>query len=167
MPNKAWRLGVKSMRQLLLIISVLVLPGCISLGESPAPAPPVSSTVSAVYQQLMAQHASWRGTPYQYGGTGRQGVDCSGFMQLTFLDKLNVDIPRSTTQQSRFGHHIGRSALQVGDLVFFKTDVKVRHVGVYLGNSQFLHASKSQGVMISSMDHIYWSPRYWMARRVF
>ena len=71
-----------------------------------------------------------------------------------------MDLPRTTEQQSRMGQRINRQQLRPGDLVFFRNG---RHVGIYLEENKFLHASTTRGVMISNMDNSYWSRHFWKA----
>lgn len=118
-----------------------------------------------IFYALMDQFADWKGTRYQYGGQSRDGVDCSGFVQLTYKQQFGVSLPRTTKLQAKLGPEVSRKKLQVGDLVFFQTGIHVRHVGMYVGNQQFLHASSSKGVTISRMDTAYWSKRFWKATR--
>ncbi|TKG10403.1 C40 family peptidase, partial [Vibrio lentus] len=75
-------------------------------------------------------------------------------------------LPRTTKDQSQQGKEIAYEQAISGDLVFFKTSPKVRHVGVYLGNKQFLHASTSKGVIISRLDNPYWASKFWHFRRI-
>ncbi|MEM8498409.1 MAG: NlpC/P60 family protein [Pseudomonadota bacterium] len=122
-----------------------------------------SNTVeSALYAQL----AEWRGTPYRLGGNSRRGIDCSGFVQNTFQRQFDSALPRTTELQVREGKKISKSQLRTGDLVFFRTGRGVRHVGIYLNDGQFIHASKSAGVTQSDMNSSYWAPRFWQARRL-
>lgn len=122
--------------------------------------------VAAVKQLLYSQYRQWRGVRYQVGGLSRRGIDCSGFMYVTFKTKLGIVLPRSTELQADSGTGVSRSELRTGDLVFFKTGMFVRHVGVYLERGRFLHASTSRGVMISELDDAYWKSHYWKARRI-
>ncbi len=115
---------------------------------------------------LYDQYQQWRGTLYQYGGLSKSGVDCSGFVYLTFRHRFGLDIPRTTLHQSRLGNAVSSERLQTGDLVFFDTGDDKRHVGIYLENRQFLHASTSRGVTISSLRNRYWKRRYRHARRL-
>ena len=115
---------------------------------------------------LEAQHEDWKGVPYRYGGLSPRGVDCSGFVYLTFLSRLGMQVPRTTSELLKSGVQVKRSDLQVGDLVFFRTGPGNRHVGIYMGSDDFLHASTSQGVMTSSLSNPYWHRRYWQARRL-
>jgi len=114
-------------------------------------------------QKLYQQHQSWRGTPYRFGGTNRTGIDCSAFVQLTFLELFNIQLPRTTGQQFYAGKKVARSDLQTGDLVFFR---KGEHVGIYLEDDKFLHASTRLGVTMSKMNNVYWSRYYWRAIRI-
>ncbi|WP_348762186.1 NlpC/P60 family protein [uncultured Salinisphaera sp.] len=117
------------------------------------------SALHRVYQ-------SWAGTPYRYGGESREGVDCSSFVQQTLDTVESFELPRTTVEQARIGLSISKSDLRIGDLVFFKTGRLSRHVGIYLGQGRFMHASSSAGVTISRLDNVYWRHHYWQSRRV-
>lgn len=109
---------------------------------------------------LYQQHNEWHGTPYRIGGISRSGIDCSAFVQVTFRDLFGINLPRSTNQQLHTGRQISRAELRSGDLVFFRNG---RHVGIYLEDHKFLHASTTRGVMISSLKNTYWARNYWQA----
>jgi len=153
-----------------LLIS-LTLVGC---GANPsrntysAYTPSNSSQLSdgSIKSRIYQQHQDWKGTRYAWGGTSKSGVDCSGLVVVTFRDQLGVNLPRTTAQQSQVGSRINRHELSAGDLVFFKTDEKGRHVGIYIEEGKFLHASTSKGVMISHLNDYYWQDKYWHARRI-
>ena len=117
-------------------------------------------TASELRTRLVAETARWRGTPYEYGGESRSGVDCSAFVQALYRGALGLSLPRATTGQRRAGSRVQRSRLEIGDLVFFQTAPKQKHVGVYLGSGEFAHASTSAGVTISSLDESYWDDHY-------
>ena len=119
-----------------------------------------------VKTRLMDQYASWKGVRYRMGGSTKSGIDCSGFVQRTFREQFGLELPRSTSEQQDTGKEITRSKLRTGDLVLFRAGSTGRHVGIYIGNNQFVHASTSSGVMISSMNEPYWKKRYNEARRV-
>lgn len=119
-----------------------------------------------VKEELYAQHREWKGTRYRLGGLSKRGIDCSGLVYTTYRDRLGIELPRSTQYQVQVGRTIRRSDLRPGDLVFFKTGRKVRHVGIYIEDGKFFHASTSKGVTISRLDGYYWRDRYWQARRV-
>lgn len=116
---------------------------------------------------LVSTAKSYIGVPYSYGGTTTSGFDCSGFIQYVFK-KEGKSLPRTTGQQYNMGKTVAKSALQTGDLVFFNTSGRgVSHAGIYIGANNFIHASTSKGVMISSInDPYYWGKRYIGARRV-
>jgi len=160
------------MKVLFVLVFILLLNAC-----SSAPSRDISSTnnskvtvaldnAAAVKIQLMQLHSEWKGTPYRFGGMSKRGIDCSGFVALGFKDKFGITLPRTTDEQRSIGQSVSKSQLREGDLVFFKTGWSTRHVGIYIGNHQFLHASTSQGVMISSLNNSYWKQKYWLARRL-
>lgn len=121
-----------------------------------------------IKRELNKQYTTWKGSLYKMGGLKRSGVDCSGFIYRVFKDGVGVNLPRTTAQQSKLGHFINKRKLKVGDLVFFKTGsiLKSRHVGIYTGSNQFIHASTSKGVIKSSLNNPYWKEAYWHSRRV-
>jgi len=124
------------------------------------------SNTNEVKNKIYSQYKQWGGVQYQLGGLSKKGIDCSGLVYLTYDEKLGMKIPRSTELQSKTGKEIKRSDLRAGDLVFFKTSIKVRHVGIYIEDGKFFHASTSKGVMISNLNDYYWKDKYWHARRM-
>lgn len=121
-----------------------------------------------VIASLSEQHREWKNTPYLLGGQTRQGIDCSGFVQKTFIDRFGINLPRITTTQAKAGKYINKTNLQTGDLVFFKTGRGPNgyHVGIYVKDDLFLHASTKGGVIYSSLNSPYWQRTYWQARRI-
>lgn len=109
---------------------------------------------------------SWEGTPHRMGGTGPNGVDCSGLVMLTYNDLFDIQLPRSTAEQIKIGSRVRKRKLQAGDIVFFLLPGKKRHVGIYLSKGEFVHVSSSEGVTISNLYSSYWRRVYWTARRV-
>lgn len=161
---------------LLLTLSLLVI-GCSSTPQkskglhvtklkAPTASKPLSKKESYIYRKLNKQFQRWRGTPYKLGGLNKKGIDCSGFVHVTFRDALSMRIPRSTETLARKGTKINKNQLKVGDLVFFKTGRKVKHVGIYVGNQHFIHASTSRGVMKSNLGNPYWRKHYWKSTRL-
>ncbi|WP_110927526.1 C40 family peptidase [Bacillus massiliglaciei] len=102
------------------------------------------------------------GTPYVWGGTTTSGFDCSGFVNYVFKKSQGITLPRTTSLlYSNTGLKV--SSPSVGDLVFFDTSSSktgVSHVGIYIGNGQFINASSSKGVSIADLNNSYWKPRY-------
>ncbi len=124
------------------------------------------AAVSNVEHRIRAEVAEWAGSPYVLGGTTANGIDCSAFVQSVYRDALNLPLPRTTREQVRTGKAVNRRDLRPGDLVFFRPPTKVRHVGIYLNDGEFAHASTSQGVTISDLDQEYWNRAYWTSRRI-
>ncbi|MBL4915406.1 NlpC/P60 family protein [Shewanella schlegeliana] len=155
------------MRVLAILIFVTLLSACSSAPSQSLSAGKknVSSNASETKNQLIQMHREWKGVPYRLGGMSKKGIDCSGFVVQTYQSRFGVQLPRTTAQQKDIGKSVNKSQLRAGDLVFFKTGWSTRHVGIYLGDSQFLHASTSQGVMISSLNNSYWKQKYWLSRR--
>ncbi|MDK9705680.1 MAG: NlpC/P60 family protein [Desulforhopalus sp.] len=116
--------------------------------------------------QLKQHYEKWRGTPYVDGGMSPSGIDCSGFTLLAYRDLFGVSLPRTAIEQAESGREVSRAALRTGDLVFFNTGRAKKHVGIYLAEDQFVHASLSKGVTLSSLDDSYWQEKYWQARRL-
>jgi lipoprotein Spr len=108
----------------------------------------------------------WYGTRYCMGGTTKTCIDCSGFVQTFFSAVYGITIPRTSKEQYSFANKISSKKLKEGDLLFFNTRGGVSHVGIYLMNNKFVHASTSGGVMISDMDEAYYSKRFISAGRV-
>lgn len=102
----------------------------------------------------------WWSTPYRYGGATKDGIDCSAYSGTLFHDVYGVVLSRTARAQYDDCEKIKKNDLQEGDLVFFRTRRGVSHVGVYLGNGYFTHASTSSGVMISNLDEEYYKKRY-------
>ena len=123
--------------------------------------------------ETIANYAKkFNGTRYKYGGTTKRGMDCSGLIYTSFKDN-NISVPRTTSDLKSFGDWIDLKEVNVGDLVFFatrKNSRKVNHVGIVTnvrpGNVEFIHASTSRGVMISSLAEKYWYFAFVQARRI-
>lgn len=106
-------------------------------------------------------------TPYLWGGTTSNGIDCSAFVQTVFRKALGIELPRTSIMQSTSGEEVKREDLKFGDLVFFNTiGRRISHVGIYLGENIFAHSSSSGGVKTSSLEESYYNSRYVTARRV-
>jgi cell wall-associated NlpC family hydrolase len=107
------------------------------------------------------------GKPYRGRSIFVRGVDCSLFAREVFEQFDEIELPRTVHEQYKMGREISYSHLAFGDLVFFRTERgKVSHVGIYVGDNRFIHASTSQGVIISSINEKYWAQRYAGGRRI-
>ncbi len=131
--------------------------------ERPAASPAEGPEIGAA---LRCEVGKWRGVPYRFGGSDRSGVDCSGFVRAVYRQHFAVELPRTTSQQARKGKKVSRDDLRPGDLVFFRISERTRHVGAYVGDGEFLHASSSRGVTVSRLGSDYWRQRYWTSRRL-
>lgn len=125
-----------------------------------------ASSVSNVGQQIADLGLQYIGTPYVWGGTTTSGFDCSGFTQYVFR-QMGYSLNRTAAQQLNNGYAV--TDLQPGDLVFFNntysTSAAASHVGIYIGNNQFVH-SASGGVKVTSLSDSYYASRYIGARRI-
>ncbi len=151
----------------------IFLSGCSSKHLVPAHSPRTEQQYSttkfnkgAIKHILNKAYKEWAGVPHKDGGLSKKGIDCSGFVHLIFKQKLKQTVPRTTKTLAKSGSAITQDQLQPGDLVFFKIRWGVHHVGIYIGDGQFIHASKSKGVWRSQLGLKYWQDHYWLSRRV-
>ncbi|HEY2451100.1 MAG TPA: NlpC/P60 family protein [Scandinavium sp.] len=123
-----------------------------------------------IRKKILSQYSRWQGVKYQFGGTSIKGIDCSSLMQQIFHSAFSETprnrLPRTTSEQIKQGVQASVVELKPGDLLFFQMSPNERHVGVYIGDAQFVHASTSKGVMISDLKNDYWKLRFKTARRV-
>ncbi|WP_341678936.1 C40 family peptidase [Niveibacterium sp. SC-1] len=136
--------------------------------EAALPAPAPAADQGGV-EQLMSAGLQYLGIRYRFGGTTPEsGFDCSGLVRRVFSDALGLDLPRTAKEIAQRGEQVKRSELKPGDLVFFKTMRQTfSHVGIYLGDNQFLHSPSAGGkVRVESMDSDYWRARFKGARRL-
>ncbi|MCL6592943.1 MAG: C40 family peptidase [Alicyclobacillus sp.] len=132
----------------------------LGVGDSSAAASAIpAETVNRA--QIVSYAEQFLGTPYVYGGASPSGFDCSGLVQTVFAH-FDISLPRRAVDQEKAGTPVAESQLQPGDLVFFNTTgAPYSHVGIYIGQGQFISATSSHGVTISSLTNSsYWSPRY-------
>jgi cell wall-associated NlpC family hydrolase len=161
-------------KYLILVVCLVLLIGCghttkkktSKVGYETGVSEVDLNDVSLVKKKLYSQYEQWKGVKYKHRGLGRKGIDCSGFVYITFKSKLGLNLPRTTELQSKLGIKIDRKELRSGDLVFFKTGLSIKHVGIYLERGLFLHASTSKGVMISELRNVYWKSKFWKVKRI-
>ncbi len=122
---------------------------------------------SAIPVEISKTATSLIGVKYSYGGTTTSGFDCSGYLNYVF-NKSGVDLARTSSGMFASGTAVNKAELETGDLVFFNTTGKgVSHVGVYIGDGEFAHASTSKGVRVDKLnDPYYWGERYIGAKRI-
>ena len=115
---------------------------------------------------LYVESSQWLGVPYRIGGTSKQGVDCSGFTPSVYQEVYRKKLRRSSNEQRKKDcRKIKKRKLREGDLVFFHNGKKKKeatHVGIYLKDNRFIHASTSRGVIISNLDEEYWK-KHWLS----
>lgn len=130
--------------------------------------PDLSSSQTTAREKILMEIIKYLDTPYKFGGNTLNGIDCSAFTQSVFRDALNINLNRTAREQFKQGKVITKEELKFGDLVFFNTRRRVRpgHVGIYIGDGLFAHASTKNGVTISSLEENYYSRRFMGARRV-
>lgn len=111
-----------------------------------------------LYDSLMNAYNNWRGTRYRWGGDSKDGIDCSALTRRVYRAVFNgYELPRVSVDQVRMGNIVSRENLKPGDILFFRPRNSVNHTAVYLGNSLFINASSSKGVIISSIEEPYWN----------
>jgi cell wall-associated NlpC family hydrolase len=126
-------------------------------------AAPVSSEKA---QEIIAYAKKFMGVKYVFGGESPSGFDCSGFTMYVFK-KFGIDLPHSARSQAGLGLAVSKSDLIPGDLVFFHTYTSgISHVGIYVGNNNFIEASSSRGIAVTSLSSSYYSTRYIGATRI-
>ena len=123
---------------------------------------------TTIREKMLMEVIKYLDTPYKYGGNTKDGMDCSAFTQILYRDVFNINLERSARLQYTQGSVVSKDdTLKVGDLVFFNTRKRVKpgHVGIYIGDNLFAHASTKKGVTITSLDYDYYSRVYMGARR--
>lgn len=123
---------------------------------------------TTIREKMLMEIIKYLGTPYKYGGNTKDGIDCSAFTQTVYRDVFNISLERSARLQYKQGEVIEKGdELKYGDLVFFNTRQRVKpgHVGIYIGDNLFAHASTKKGVTITAFDYDYYKRTYMGARR--
>lgn len=143
---------------LILILSTTPVFGVETKTSSPV------SAVGLTEQQFENQLKQFVGIPYRRGGTTTNGLDCSGFVRLVYDQIFGIDLPHSSSAQFKFSDlkKIDQKDLQPGDLIFFgnKGKKRINHVGVYISDNKFIHASSTDGIKVSGLDESYWKKRF-------
>lgn len=127
----------------------------------------IAGSSSSKADQIISTAKKYIGVPYQWAGSSPSGFDCSGFVQYVFKAH-GISLNRTAATQYKHGIFVSKSNLQPGDLVFFQNTYKagISHVGIYIGDGKFIHASSSKGVVISSLSSSYYVSHYYGARRI-
>ena len=109
----------------------------------------------------------WLGTRYRFGGESKKGIDCSGFTGVIYENVYKRSLPRDSRSMYKMTNPISKEEMKEGDLVFFRIRRgQVSHVGVYLGNNKFVHASTSSGVIVSDLREDYYRRYFYKAGRL-
>ncbi len=117
--------------------------------------------------ELYYQIYEWLGTRYRFGGETKKGVDCSGFTGVIYEKVYKRALPRDSRSMYKMTNPVPRSEMKEGDLLFFRIRRgQVSHVGVYIGENKFVHASTSQGVIISDLREDYYRRYFYKAGRL-
>ncbi len=144
--------------QAVMLLLLALLAGCATTG---------GGKDVAVGEQIAVQALAMTGKPYRYGGSGPTAFDCSGLVHYAHR-QVGIQVPRTTAQQYRHAKRVPRSDLRAGDLVFFRIQGKLSHVGLYTGDGRFVHApSSGRSVSIAHLDNPYWRKRLVGAGRLY
>lgn len=160
-----------------LLLSLLQSPSSLKAAEPTAEIPETCVPVTAISMQeepsastaknFFTDLKKYFGIRYRFGGDSPAGFDCSGFVRFMFSKELNIDLPHSSRAMSAMGIQIDRSELRPGDLVFFKNSGdRINHVGIFIGNDTFIHASLSRGIALDRLSSGYFLKRYATAVRI-
>lgn len=121
----------------------------------------------SIKKSLKNEISQWLGTPYKYGGNDKKGVDCSGFVCAIYKEVYEQNVPRTSQSLYVACKKIKDNELKEGDLVFFNFNGKgVSHVGIYLSNNMYVHASTTKGVVLSDLKNVYTIKNYIGAGRI-
>ena len=115
---------------------------------------------------LLKAFDDWEGTRYSFGGDSANGIDCSALTRRIYRSVFSFELPRISTDQIKEGTIVNRNNLKPGDILYFRPENRVNHTAVYIGNSLFINASSSKGVILSSLDSTYWGKYFIYGIRV-
>ncbi|MDR0418930.1 MAG: C40 family peptidase [Prevotellaceae bacterium] len=116
---------------------------------------------------IIKESAQWLGVKYKYGGVNKRGVDCSAFIGHVYKEAVGITLPRTSSVIAKSLNTVSKKNLQCGDIIFFTNKEKrVSHVGMYLADDKFIHASSSRGVVVDRLSTPYWTRYYAGSGRV-
>lgn len=121
---------------------------------------------AATEKKLLVSYIKWKDTKYAWGGDSKKGIDCSALTRRIYREVYGHELPRVSTQQAQTGKKVSSKNLKAGDIVFFKPEGRTNHTAVYVGNSLFINASSSKGVVMSSLKSPYWGKYFKYGVRV-
>lgn len=120
-----------------------------------------------LFESLMKAYDGWKGTRYRWGGDSSAGIDCSALTRRVYREVFNgYELPRVSVDQVKKGQVVSKENLKPGDILFFRPRNRVNHTAVYVGNSLFINASSSNGVILSSLENAYWKQYFRYGVRV-
>ncbi len=116
------------------------------------------SPAEYVKRKLQTEMKEYLGVPYRMGGSSFKGMDCSGFSRTIYADVFGITLPHNSAEQFSDPklHSVNENKLKTGDLIFFSKRKRINHVGIYLGNRRFMHATNGSGITISNLDNRHW-----------
>lgn len=150
-------------------IAMLVLSGCSTTQVSQEEIKPLKTHQAVlknekkVKKQIEQNFNKWKGTKYVYGGDSKRGIDCSAFVKRMYSETFGINTTRTTLTLRKEGYKINKEDLKPGDMVFFR---KNKHVGIYIGNGEFVHSSSKRGVIKSTLKEGYYKKAFTQARRL-
>ncbi|MBE3584575.1 MAG: LysM peptidoglycan-binding domain-containing protein [Thermoanaerobacter sp.] len=165
--------SVEALKNANNLTSDLIYPGWVLIlprgsQEASNAAPRVSRSGTGSIRAVLAMADSLLGSPYTYGASGPGAFDCSGFTSYVFRKAAGINLPHNAAAQAQLGKRVERSDLSPGDLVFFSYygSGNINHVGIYVGQDRFIHASTTRGVIYSSLNDSYYAANYRGATRI-